>query len=89
MIWTTTPWTLPANLGIAVHPEFDYSAIEVGNEVYIVASELARPFSLTCGFEDYVELARFKGTKLDRHGGKTPVDRSHVTIDERRTCHAR
>ena len=46
VIWTTTPWTLPANLGIAVHPEFDYSAIEVSAmEVYIVASELARPFA--------------------------------------------
>src|SRR4030095_488622 len=37
VIWTTTPWTLPANMGIAVHPEFDYSAIEVSDaEVFIV-----------------------------------------------------
>jgi isoleucyl-tRNA synthetase len=90
VIWTTTPWTLPANLGIAVHPEFDYSAIEVSDEVYIVASELARPFSLTCGFEDYVELARFKGTKLDRLEARHPwIDRTsllmngeHVTLGE-------
>jgi isoleucyl-tRNA synthetase len=66
VIWTTTPWTLPANLGIAVHPDFDYSAIEVGGEVYIVASELAKSFAETCGFENYKELARFKGSKLDR-----------------------
>ena len=90
VIWTTTPWTLPANLGIAVNPEFDYSAIEVGDEVYIVASELARPFSLTCGFEDYVELARFKGTTLDRMQARHPwIDRDsllmngeHVTLGE-------
>jgi isoleucyl-tRNA synthetase len=90
VIWTTTPWTLPANLGIAVNPEFDYSAIEVGEEVYIVASELARPFALTCGFEDYVELARFKGTKLDRLEASHPwLDRpsllmngEHVTLGE-------
>src|SRR6478672_9317493 len=90
VIWTTTPWTLPANLGIAVHPDFDYSAIEVGDEVYIVASELARPFALTCGFEDYVELARFKGTTLDRMQARHPwIDRSslimngeHVTLGE-------
>jgi len=90
VIWTTTPWTLPANLGIAVHPEFDYSAIEVGDEVYIVASELARPFALTCGFDDYVERARFKGTKLDRLEAKHPwIDRTsllmngeHVTLGE-------
>jgi isoleucyl-tRNA synthetase len=90
VIWTTTPWTLPANLGIAVNPEFDYSAIEVGDEVYIVASELARPFALTCGFEDYVELARFKGTTLDRMQARHPwIDRDsllmngeHVTLGE-------
>src|SRR2546421_8498492 len=40
LIWTTTPWTLPANLGIAVHPDFEYSAFEHGGEVFIVASEL-------------------------------------------------
>src|SRR2546427_5089226 len=40
LIWTTTPWTLPANLGIAVHPDFEYVAVEKGSEVYIVASEL-------------------------------------------------
>ena len=39
LIWTTTPWTLPANLGIAVHPDFDYVAVESGDEVYLVAAE--------------------------------------------------
>lgn len=67
VIWTTTPWTLPANLGITVHPDFDYSAIEVSDaEVFIVASELAGAFSETCGFAEYEEIARFKGSKLDR-----------------------
>ncbi|HEY0428828.1 MAG TPA: isoleucine--tRNA ligase [Pyrinomonadaceae bacterium] len=66
VIWTTTPWTLPANLGIAVHPDFDYSAIESGGEVYIVASELAKSFAETCNLSDTKELARFKGAKLDR-----------------------
>lgn len=37
IIWTTTPWTLPANLAIAFHPDFDYAALEQGNEVYILA----------------------------------------------------
>jgi hypothetical protein len=40
VIWTTTPWTLPANLGIAVHPDFEYAAFEHEGEVYIVASDL-------------------------------------------------
>src|ERR1043166_8753656 len=67
VIWTTTPWTLPANLGITVHPDFNYSAIEVSDaEVFIVASELAKAFCETCGFAEYEEIARFKGSKLDR-----------------------
>src|SRR5688500_10735268 len=67
VIWTTTPWTLAANLGITVHPDFDYSALEVSDgEVYIVASELGEAFGETCGFAEYQEIARFKGVKLDR-----------------------
>ncbi|MBK6750151.1 MAG: isoleucine--tRNA ligase [Acidobacteria bacterium] len=75
VIWTTTPWTLPANLGIAVNPEFDYSAIEVDEDVYIVASELAAAFAETCCFENTKELARFKGSKLDR------LEAQHAWLD--------
>lgn len=90
VIWTTTPWTLPANLGIAVHPEFEYSALEASGEVYIVASELAGGFAETCGFETTTELARFKGSKLDRMECRHPwIDRrslimngEHVTLGE-------
>jgi isoleucyl-tRNA synthetase len=75
LIWTTTPWTLPANLGIAVHPDFEYVAFKHGDEVYIVASELLDSVAAKC---DLVELdasggrvaprvlARFPGVKLDR-----------------------
>ena len=91
VIWTTTPWTLPANMGIAVHPEFDYSAIEVSDgEVFIVASELARAFADTAGFAEYEEIARFKGAKLDRLEARHAwLDRTslimngeHVTLGE-------
>jgi isoleucyl-tRNA synthetase len=90
VIWTTTPWTLPANLGIAVHPEFDYSAVEVGDEVYIVASELKGSFIETCGLAGATELARFKGSKLDRLEARHAwLDRpsllmngEHVTLGE-------
>ena len=75
VIWTTTPWTLPANLGIAVHPDFEYSAFEIGDEVYIVASDLLEAVAEKCGLSsqdadgNVVQpkvLARFKGSKLDR-----------------------
>ncbi|MFN0139927.1 MAG: isoleucine--tRNA ligase [Pyrinomonadaceae bacterium] len=90
VIWTTTPWTLPANLGIAVHPDFEYSAIESGDEVYIVASELAAAFAETCTLGKVNELARFKGAKLDRLEAKHAwLDRvslimngEHVTLGE-------
>ncbi|MEP6946469.1 MAG: isoleucine--tRNA ligase [Acidobacteriota bacterium] len=75
VIWTTTPWTLPANLGITVHPDFDYSALGVGEDVYIVASELAAAFAETCGFANTNELARFKGSKLDR------LEAQHAWLD--------
>ena len=89
VIWTTTPWTLPANLGIAVHPDYDYSAIEAGDEVYIVATELIESVAQLTGFEPQ-ELARFKGSKLDRLEAKHPwLDRrslimngDHVTLGE-------
>jgi isoleucyl-tRNA synthetase len=75
LIWTTTPWTLPANLGIAVNPDFEYSAIDYNGEVYIVASELVASVAAKCGllkenedgeFEGPKVLARFMGAKLDR-----------------------
>src|ERR671939_261241 len=49
LAWTTTPWTLPANLGIAVNPDFEYAAIENGDEVYVVASELLEGVVAKCG----------------------------------------
>jgi isoleucyl-tRNA synthetase len=49
LIWTTTPWTLPANLGIAVNPNFEYCAIESGGEVYVVASDLVDVVAQKCG----------------------------------------
>ncbi len=90
VIWTTTPWTLPANLGITVHPDFDYSAIEANGEVYIVASELAKSFAELCGLTETKELARFKGKKLDKLEAKHAwLDRTsllmngeHVTLGE-------
>ena len=90
VIWTTTPWTLPANLGIAVHPDIEYSAIEVGSEVFIVASELKGAFDETCKFEASAEIARFRGSKLDRLEARHAwLDRTslimngeHVTLGE-------
>jgi isoleucyl-tRNA synthetase len=56
LIWTTTPWTLPANLGIAVNPLFEYAAFEAGEEVYVVASDLLDNVVEKCGLGAVREL---------------------------------
>jgi isoleucyl-tRNA synthetase len=70
IIWTTTPWTLPASMAVAFHPDFEYVALqangEPGDPVYIVAAELAAPVTAACNLGATTELARFKGSVLDR-----------------------
>ncbi len=66
LIWTTTPWTLPANLGIAVNPLFEYAAVESGDEVYIIASDLVETVAEKCALVAPKVIARFMGAKLDR-----------------------
>jgi len=67
IIWTTTPWTLPASLAVAFHPDFDYVALQVeSGEVYIVAAALAEQVVIACKLGPSKELARFKGAVLDR-----------------------
>ena len=90
LIWTTTPWTLPANLGIAVHPDFEYAAFEHGSDVYIVASELLDAVAAKCDLGERDEagtrvrtkvLARFPGTKLDRLEARHPwLDRPSLLM---------
>lgn len=90
VIWTTTPWTLPANLGISVNPRFDYSAIEVGDEVLLIASELVASVAEKAGFDAPNEVVRFKGDKLDKLEAQHPwIDRvslimlgDHVTLGD-------
>ena len=85
IIWTTTPWTLPASLAVAFHPEFDYVALTAGSEpnasVYIVAAELATQVIAACGLTETREIARFKGAVLDRATFKHPfLERSVLGV---------
>jgi isoleucyl-tRNA synthetase len=67
IIWTTTPWTLPASMAVAFHPDFEYVALKVeSGAVYIVAAELSAAVIAACQLGATTELARFKGAKLDR-----------------------
>jgi len=64
LIWTTTPWTLPANLAIAFHPDFDYAAVEQGEEVYIVAEGRVEALKEKIGLSGTI-LSRIQGKKLE------------------------
>ena len=82
IIWTTTPWTLPASLAVAFHPDFEYVALEVeSGEVYIVAAALAEQVAAACKLGPTKELARFKGAVLDRVTFQHPfLDRSILGV---------
>src|SRR5256885_2366944 len=69
VIWTTTPWTLPANLAIAVHPEEDYVALEGQGETLVVAAKLADAFATLAGLRQPRRFATIPGqwfAALDR-----------------------
>jgi isoleucyl-tRNA synthetase len=66
IIWTTTPWTLPASLAIAFHPDFEYVVLGTNDgSAYIVALELAAQVIAACKLGETKELARVKGKDLE------------------------
>ncbi|MCY9281093.1 isoleucine--tRNA ligase, partial [Bacillus haynesii] len=65
IIWTTTPWTIPANLGIAVHPELEYSVVAAGGARYVMASALIESVAKAIGFEDHEVVQTVKGKDLE------------------------
>lgn len=94
VIWTTTPWTLPANLAISVHPEYEYVLVEANGRKFVVAAELLQSVSQAVGWEETKELARFKGEELEHVLCQHPFyDRDslvicgeHVTLDAGTGC---
>jgi isoleucyl-tRNA synthetase len=91
IIWTTTPWTLPASLAVAFNPDFEYVALQVDNgDVYIVAAQLASSVMAACNFGEAKEITRIHGRHLDRVTFQHPfLDRSilgvlanYVTADQ-------
>jgi len=64
LIWTTTPWTLPADMAVCVHPEYVYAKVAVGNEVYILAETLVEKVMKELGIKEYQVLGSMKGREL-------------------------
>lgn len=65
IIWTTTPWTLPANTGISVHPEFEYALVSVNGEKYVVALGLLEKVAAELNWVDYQIINKFAGKDLE------------------------
>ena len=65
VIWTTTPWTIPANVAIAVHPEFEYAWVANGDEVYLMATGMLDSVKQATGVAEFKVLNTFKGTDAD------------------------
>jgi len=67
IIWTTTPWTLPASMAVAFHPDFEYVAGEAADgQVYIIESRRLGPVQAEAGLGPLKPLARFRGKQLER-----------------------
>ncbi|CEH32078.1 isoleucine--tRNA ligase [Aneurinibacillus migulanus] len=94
VIWTTTPWTIPANLAIAIHPELEYSLIKTEGEKFLIASGLLENVAQTIGWETYEVVAEYKGAELEGVVCRHPLyDRTspvlpgeHVTLDAGTGC---
>lgn len=65
VIWTTTPWTIPANLAVAVHPDFEYAVVDFGQDRYILAAELLEHVVATIGIDGYSIVKKVKGKELE------------------------
>src|SRR5688572_26539690 len=65
LIWTTTPWTIPSNLAVAFHPDFDYAAYEIDGRVVIIAEGLADAVTAATGRRFANPVARMKGADLE------------------------
>ncbi|MBE6788185.1 MAG: isoleucine--tRNA ligase [Ruminococcaceae bacterium] len=94
VIWTTTTWTLPANVAICIGPEYTYAAVKANGEYYIIAQELIEPTMKAAGIEDYEVVGTAKGSELELVETAHPfIDRTsyiivgnHVTLESGTGC---
>ncbi len=94
VIWTTTPWTLPDNMAVCLHPEFLYALVQVGEAQYILAEDLLESCAKTFGWADYQVLGTAAGAQLEGLKARHPFyDRvsplilgEHVTLEAGTGC---
>ncbi len=95
VIWTTTPWTLPGNMAIALHPRENYSIVRVPNgECYIMAADLIESSLKNAGIDEWETIADFKGNDFEYMTASHPfldrkslvVNAEYVTMDSGTGC---
>ena len=94
VIWTTTPWTMPANVAICVNPELEYVWVQAGQEIYLLAAGLAESVMKAAKIEEYTILAKLKGANLEGMIFSHPfIEREspivlgdHVTLEQGTGC---
>lgn len=94
VIWTTTPWTMPANVAICVNPELEYVWVQAGQEIYLLAAGLADSVMKAAKIEEYTILAKLKGADLEGMIFSHPfIEREspivlgdHVTLEQGTGC---
>ncbi len=81
VIWTTTPWTIPANLAVAFHPELEYAVVRVGSDHYVVLAALLERTASKCGWIEYEVMEAFDGITLADAAFKHPIfERDSVVV---------
>ncbi|KIL50399.1 isoleucyl-tRNA synthetase [Jeotgalibacillus alimentarius] len=94
IIWTTTPWTIPANLAIALHPDLEYVAVDTGSKKFVVAKELLEKVQETMEWEKAEVTDTFRGSDLEHVTAQHPLYEreslvvlgEHVTTDAGTGC---
>ena len=81
LIWTTTPWTLPANLAVSLNPGFEYVVVQIDGEQLFLAEDLLKDAMARYGIDDYKVLARGKGEALEKQKLRHPFyDRESLVV---------
>lgn len=94
IIWTTTPWTLPSNLAVSLHPEYEYALVQVGDKQYIVAKDLLQSVATALNWTAWEIIATAPGRNLENIQASHPfydhhsplILGTHVTLDAGTGC---
>ncbi len=73
VIWTTTPWTIPGNMAVAVHPDLNYALVQTGNNCYILAEDLVWQCARKFQWEQFEIVKRFPGRELENYHAEHPL----------------